>query len=444
MTPPPAPTRPPVAMRWRLVIAFLLFAFATTFVFLHGMREVVHAGWHAYARPMVAGYVDMMTAEIGTPPDPARAAALARRMPVVIQIDGPRVHWASPNSPAHVLRFGRAAPNGEDDAPWMIERRLADGHVLHFGLAKEPPPQHEPGILVPTLGALLVLMLAAYLYVRWLFRPLEDIREGAVRFGRGELSHRIPVTRRDELGDLARRINTMAGEIDGMLDAKRALLMAISHELRSPLTRARVNAELVEEGAARDGLLRDLGQMRDLIDDLLESERLQAGHAKLLREPTDVGALAADVLQKHFPGRAVSLEVAPGQAPVSVDPMRVRLLLRNLVDNALRHGGSGTPPVVRVEPAVAADTADVPGPGPGPRPAGVRLVVRDFGPGVPPDVLPHLSEAFFRADPARQRATGGVGLGLTLCRLVVQAHGGTWHLQDAGPGLAVDVTLPSP
>jgi signal transduction histidine kinase len=441
-----APTRAtrrvriPTSLRWRLVGVFVLFAIATTAVFLHGMREVIHTSWHGYGRPLVAGTVDLMAREIGTPPDVAKAEALTRQMPLVIRIDGPNVHWASSNAPAHLTHLGMHA-DGPGDLPVLVERRLADGTVLRFGLAEPPAagPSHDERAGWFTLGVLLLLTAAAYAYVRWLLRPLEDIREGAQRYGRGDFAHRIRTTRRDELGDLARRIDTMGAAIGRMMGAQRALLMAISHELRSPLTRARVNAELVADGPERDALLRDLGQMRDLIDDLLESERLSSGHARLVREPTSMAALVEEVLAKHFPDRPVRVDVAPGLPDVEVDRLRVRLLLRNLVDNALRHGGREPPPEVRV--------ALEPGPPNAPlqrTPVCLRLTVRDHGPGVPEEELPRLSEAFHRPDPARQRATGGVGLGLTLCRLVVEAHGGTWRLSNAHPGLQVDVTLPSP
>jgi signal transduction histidine kinase len=114
----------------------------------------------------------------------------------------------------------------------------------------------------------------------------------------------------DELGALAERINGMAANLSGMLDAKRTLLLAISHELRSPLTRARVNAELLDDGPERQALLRDLAEMRELITSLLESERLAAGHSALHAEATDLAALAQDVVAALSPPMPVTLRLA--------------------------------------------------------------------------------------------------------------------------------------
>ena len=158
----------------------------------------------------------------------------------------------------------------------------------------------------------------------------------------------IPVRRRDELGDLAEQVNTMARDIRGMLDAKRGLLLAVSHELRSPLTRARLNAELVAPGESRDALLRDLGTMRDLITDLLESERLAAGHAALQRERCDLNALVRALVAEQFATAALRLELAPQLPAADARPGAPAPALRNLIDNALRHGGAAdTPPCVR-------------------------------------------------------------------------------------------------
>jgi len=412
------------SLKWRLVFAFLLLALATTGVFLIGTQRIVESGWTHYAKPLVADYVDRLAAEIGTPPDVERAKALVARLPLTVRIDGPQVHYDSHPQARH--RWG---DGGSRDAArsWGPVRTTADGHRITFGLVG-PPRGEQPLVGWFTLAALLLLTLAAYAYVRRMLRPLQAIGEGVARFGTGDFGQPIAHRRRDELGDLADRINTMARSLQGMLDAKRALLLAISHELRSPLTRARVNAELVAEGEPRDALLRDLGEMRDLITSLLESERLAGGHAGLHTEAVDLAALVRDVVATQFAAAAPTLELDASIAAVQADPMRLKLLLRNLIDNALRHSAGATQaPTVSLQ-----READ----------GRIALAVRDFGPGVTPEQLQRLSEPFYRTDSARTRAAGGVGLGLYLCRLVAQAHGGELRLRQAQPGFEAALVLP--
>ncbi len=417
------------SLQWRLVTLFLVLALATAGVFLLGMQRVLQSGWSGYAKPMVADYVDRLAAEIGTPPDAARAMALAARLPISVRIDGPQLRLDShPRTGEHRHR-GRDDHEREFGAEdWGLVRSTADGHRIAFGLAA-PLPADRPRLFGwITLGALLLLTLLAYAYVRRLLRPLQGIGAGVARFGAGDFGQPIVARRRDELGKLAERINHMAGSLQGMLDAKRALLLAISHELRSPLTRARVNAELVPEGEARDALLRDLAEMRELITGLLESERLASGHAALHTERVDLAALVRDVVATQFASAGLTLKLDDGIGGVQADPVRMRLLLRNLIDNALRHSaGAAEPP--RVSLARAADGQP-------------SLAVRDFGHGVSAEQLAHLAEPFYRADSARQRSTGGVGLGLYLCRLVMQAHGGALRFRHAEPGLEVTACWP--
>lgn len=405
------------SLRARLVMLFLVFALAIAAVFLFGSSRMLKGGWQTWAQPLVGDYVDRLAAEIGSPPDAARARALEERLPIVVRIEGPNVQHD-----AHPERWRYLDERADDESPgrsFSLSRQTADGHRIRFTLTAWRDADRPRRLGWFTLAALLLMTAAAWGLVQHLLRPLRDIGAGAERYGRGDFSQPIPTLHRDELGDLAERVNGMAQALQARLEDKRALLLAISHELRSPLTRARLNAELVAEGAERDALLRDLGEMRDLISSLLESERIAAGAPALQQEPVHLAALLHEVAE----GLPVDAEGAAATLRVMADPTRLRLLLRNLVDNARRHG------------------ADAPGP---PRlclreePDGRwALGVRDQGPGVAPEQIERLAQAFYRPDSARTRAAGGVGLGLYLCRLVAQAHGGELRIRNTAPGLEV-------
>lgn len=422
------------SLRLRLMALFLVLALAMTGAFLAGMQRAFAVGWREAAKPLVADYVQRLATDLGTPPSVERAQALVQWLPLSVRIDGPVVNWNShPAKQASAGALGWGARRGERE-PRLLEYFTSDGHRIRFGLgdmAWEEQPRQVGWI---TLAVLLTLTALAYADVRRLLRPLDDIRAGAQRFGAGEFSQPIPLRWRDELGDLAAQINTMGQDIAQMLDAKRALLLAVSHELRSPLTRARLHAELLpdsadapETQAARTALLRDLNEMRDLITDLVESERLSSPHAALQLEPTDLAALVHEVVAGLPAAPAVQLDLQAGLAPLPLDPVRMRLLLRNLLDNALRHGASAAkPPELELRYAHRQ----------------LQLRLRDYGAGVEEAQLTRLAEPFYRPDSARARATGGVGLGLYLCRLVAQAHGGRMMLRNAHPGLEVTVQLP--
>ena len=406
---------------------FLLLALGTTALFLWGVRGPFAVGWRELARPLVADYVDRLAAEIGTPPDIDRAQAMTRRLPLSVRIDGPVVNGSSHAAlrpDGRPRRFNHDNHRDAADERWdsLLSRSTADGHHIRFGAGDWRWDDHPTWLGWGVLAGLLALTALAYVMVRRLFRPIDDIRAGALRYGAGDFSSRVPVRRQDELGDLATQVNAMASSLQRMLEGQRGLRLAISHVLRSPLTRARLHAELLADSDERMALLRDLGQMRDLISDLLEGERLAAGSAALQREATDLNAPVQALVDAQFAGRDITLMLDAAVPTLVLDRTRLQLLVRNLLDNALRHG-AGTP--------VARHTGLANG--------GVYLWLRDQGPGVAPAQLPHLTEPFYCPDEARSRRAGGVGLGLYLCRLVALSHGGRLDLRNAAPGLEVSL-----
>jgi len=163
--------------------------------------------------------------------------------------------------------------------------------------------------------------------------------------------------------------------------------------------------------------------MRDLIAALLDSERLATGSSALHMEPTNLAALTREVVAASFSGVPLVLNLDDFGGPVLVDAMRLRLLLRNLIDNAVRYS-AGALPAPEVFLRLESDGR-------------IALGVRDHGPGLAQEQVEQLGQAFYRPDSARARADGGAGLGLYLCRLVAQAHGGELRIRRVEPGLEV-------
>jgi signal transduction histidine kinase len=430
------------SLKLRLVAVFLLLAVAVSATFYMGAKGVFTSNWREAGGPLLFDYVDRVASELspGGTPSIERALAFTQRYPVAVIISGPSINWRSHPQQAlpDFLDEGAQAWDGRLQLKNLLTRKTADGHTLVFDVnqaALEPNP-YAFGI---TLGILLMLTFLAFLFIRRMLRPLDDIRDGARRFGEGQFGEQIPVChpgRPDELGHLAQTINTMGHDIHQMLEAKRALLLAISHELRSPLTRARLNTELLPETPEvtpqRDALMRDLLEMANLISDLLESERLSSRHAALHRELVDPARLATDVIHelqsRHANAASIALHLDDNLPARSLDPSRLRLLLRNLLDNALRHNNPATAPV---ELHLCQQGQSL------------LIEVRDYGSGVAEDQLPNMASPFFRPDSDRGRSTGGVGLGLYLCRLVAEAHNGTFRISNAKPGLRIQVSIPA-
>ncbi|MYA30130.1 MAG: HAMP domain-containing histidine kinase [Gammaproteobacteria bacterium] len=296
------------------------------------------------------------------------------------------------------------------------------------------PPQGNPEnmTVVRVLGypTIAVVFVGCYLAVRRLFYPLEDIRQGTRRIGEGQLEYRIPIRRQDELGRLTQRINRMADQVKGMLDGQRELLLAMSHELRTPLTRARLALEFIHDKDVRSHLEYDLSSMERMITELLEGERLNTQGGRMSRSRVNLNKLMAEVLRGDFPNdrHRVSLSVPPSPAHLSVNAARLRMLVRNLVENALRYNPRDGMPVelsLRMEDGAAV------------------IRVQDHGPGIEPEHLERVTGAFYRADPSRGAGTGRHGLGLYLCRLIAEAHGGEVEVASPpGSGACITARIP--
>jgi len=418
----------------KLIMLFVLTAVLFVALVGGGVSRYFRIHFEDNIQPHLMQYLEYIQQDIGIPPDRQRATELAQRLKVDIYFVGPEGRWSSNGSSIDLqaLKIERSFSHNSTEYGVAINHGLEyfwaqlGETTVYIDIPNVRPERKGRGfifILVP----LLVLFVLYRLILR-LIRPVNTLITGVRRFGKGELDHRIHMNRRDELGELADSFNDMADDIEQMLDAKRQLLLAISHELRSPLTRAKVSLELMEDGAQREELAKDLNEMEALIEELLESERLSTRHQALNRQRYDLNALIDELLQQHFSDLKQNAQLPNEPIIADVDGMRIKLLLKNLLENALRH----TPDGGRLPEVKLQQKGDR-----------VMIVVRDFGRGIEAEHIPHLTEPFYRADASRHRETGGYGLGLYLCRVIAEAHGGALAIEsEMGQGTTVSVTLP--
>lgn len=297
------------------------------------------------------------------------------------------------------------------------------------------------------LGALAVAAAFGLLIGKTLTDPLRAVARAATRMGSGDLAARAPDGRRDEIGELARSFNAMAGSLEASFrdlaaerDSLRRFVADASHELRTPITALSTFTELLQGPAAGDEAARrefleagrvQIDKLRWIVENLLDLSRLDAGIASLALAEHDARDLAASAAAASGPvaaAKGIPLEVARPAAPIPVvcDRQRVELALSNLVANAVKF----TPAGGRV--AVAVQTAEA---------GTVRFTVEDDGPGIDPDELPRIFERFFRG---RNAGAEGAGLGLAIARSVAAAHGGDIAVESApGAGSRFRLDLPA-
>lgn len=262
-------------------------------------------------------------------------------------------------------------------------------------------------LLIPLLTFLL-LMLGYFIAGRF-FIPINWIKKGALRIGEGDLSYRIPYKRKDELGQLVDIVNQMAEDLERIFDSKRQLLLAISHELRSPLTRMKLNVALIDENKVSLRLTDDIDDMRDIVEGLLDSERLQGQHKALDKCNVDAEQLIWEIVDEYELNTNIELVFNQPLDQVFVDVAKTKFLLRNFINNALKYT-EAKGRQIKVTAYLENQT--------------FYIKVCDNGCGIAEQHKDHIFSPFYRADQSRGRKTGGVGLGLYLCLLIAKAHGG--------------------
>ena len=325
----------------------------------------------------------------------------------------------------HHHRLGHLQHGNTGMGPALrISVRLIDGSWLNaFAPLEKPETMWRPGFLVPVALALLIVTGAALLAVRRAAQPFGTFAVAAERLGVDVAAPPLSEAGPREVRRAAHAFNVMQARIRRFVEDRTQMLAAISHDLRTPITRLKLRAEFVEDEAERARMLADLDDMERMISATLAFARDDA--AREDRRPVDVAAMIQGLVDDFAAAGAAAAYHGPDSLVVAARPMALKRAVTNLLDNAVKYGHGARAGLER-------------------RGSEVVLTIDDDGPGIPDHDCERVFSPFVRLEASRCRDTGGTGLGLSIARAAIRAHGGDILLANRlGGGLRVTVALPA-
>ncbi len=290
-------------------------------------------------------------------------------------------------------------------------------------------------------GGLLAIAIAlglTFFLSRRILSPVKALTSATRQFGKGDFSHRVDYKGQGEIGELAQSFNSMADDLARTERLRRNMVADVAHELRTPLSNLKGYLEAISDGVVAPDentiklLYEEAASLSRLVDDLQDLSLTDAGEIKLIRQPEDITVLIKETVtgmqaKATERGLLLSTELLAELPSVNIDSHRVKQVLRNLLENAVAHTDKGGKITVTAR-----------------RQAGqIYISVTDTGEGIPASELPLIFERFYRVDKSRTRKTGGSGLGLTIAKRLVEAHGGTIEVKsEPGHGSTFTFTIP--
>ena len=354
----------------------------------------------------IRSYAQYISDDIGTPPNIERAKEIQKTTQLDIAIFGNNFEWT--NDPGLCEHFRKKLKNKnfinkKTRHGWIIQK---NGYVFVYGTKNLKAPGLHWEIVISFILIFAIVLIISYRTVKKVMSPIIEMKNAADAFGEGKWDTKIIVRSHDELADLGNTMNDMARKIDSHFKNMKDLLLAISHELRSPLTRMRVTTEFIPDLKIRKSLNEEINHLDRITSMLLERERLSARPEILEKRAVNLTELTETVTKKFTD---VTLHSQVNET-VLVDVNRFELALSAIIDNAFKHG---KPPV---DISIGANHELI------------WLEIKDHGEGISKENIERIGEPFFRQNEARtsSRTSDGFGLGLSLAHSILKAHG--FHL----------------
>ena len=399
----------------KLILTVFIFGLLVNLCVIFVIRLNTDTKPRKYLRDFVRKMERSLVYEVGIPPDTVKAKQICEDLGIDMRFEGGGKLWyTNEEMPAlgDILEDPESRRRFDDDESIIVDYRGRPYSVMRYPqgvfIIKPMDPQGffkpERAILL-LIGLISLIIILLYFIIRKLFRPLKDLNKAVEEIGEGNYTPNLPINRKDELGDLAVSINEMSSKISSSIKSKEQLLIDVSHELRSPLTRIKLGLEV---GSSKEKIEEDVIEMEKMITGLLESYRADAGFNSIKPVKADLTELLEETVAEYDNPDRLKFSAPEGEVYANIDMDKMQIVFRNLIDNALKYSAGE----INVSLRKLAKTGEA------------EISIKDSGSGIDAEDLKFVFEPFYRADRSRSRRTGGFGLGLSICKKIMDAHKG--------------------
>lgn len=351
---------------------------------------------------------------IGDPADTNLARNVSEELQLNIRIETNDVRWTNDESIPDITRLRENKDFRAEEQNFTVRMRgrpvfvyKTTGGYIIFSPLMPRDLINETNVVIAVIIIITILAVLLYFALNWIFGPIKKLSEGVELISEGNFDNTIVVNSKDELGNLAALINEMKDNISGMLKSKESLLIDVSHELRSPLTRIKLANEFIDDPKIHNKIRDDVKEMELMITELLETYRMDHEQGKFNFEKTNLVKLIKDVIIK-FEYQDINVRSQFDEKIISIDKRKIESVFRNIIDNAVKYSDGRS---VEVNIYERNDINDR-----------VFVSVKDRGRGIEEEELGKIFEPFYRIDKSRDKKIRGYGLGLSLVKKILEGH----------------------
>ena len=423
--------RVPRSIFWKLFFLLIATAISIMVLVILFFRAMFSGEQQDITRQNAETYAHYIIQDIGIPPDTIKALRIAEENNLIIHYESTEMVWSSKKDWEIVK--DRWFNKLHDSSGWykmyyMLNIPVEGGRFL-FGIDFKSAPENHTVMISVLIFFIALVLTALYVSIRHVLQPLRWLSSGVNKVASGDFDQQVKIRQMDQLGQLTNSFNDMTRKIKEMINARNQLLLDVSHEMRSPLTRLKVAMEFIPENETKKSIGEDIDELEYMLTEILETERMNSQHQKLNLVKTDLIKIIKDVVVKYSntkPG--LIIKNLPKTCFVAGDAERLKICLRNVIENSIKYSAKNKSAIeiqVKID-----DKMNL-------------IMIKDFGRGIPEEDLPYIFEPFYRVDKSRSKKTGGYGLGMSLCKKIIEAHNGQIEIQSKiKEGTTVKLTLP--